>query len=1050
MTQQNIFISSYSADASIISAVTDFLTEHNYTFSFDGDSKSPAYWAWIPIIGKHDNMSALQEDLDAVTDVAVIPVVYDCLTCPHVLEHYHWINWQADKNALHQLDDYLNQVRRIVNKLNRLQQELDDLQQVKTTPTVIAYRNNLHLMQAHARRYLTEPKRMQEENQRELELGIQALLDRSRYEQQNDKIAIVVGNPPQQMTSTFKGREHEVALLSDYVLQHPDIRLVSVVGQGGVGKTALACYALESLSYHPQIDMILYLSAEDRNQQFSLETLFMMTGEAIGGETQDMLNRIWNNDKMMIDARIDYLLDEYVERRVLILFDNLEDSMTSDGAFVDDDFTQFIRQFLARTHQATIILTSRVALSINEAVAQSTRIIPLDQGLSHKFARELLYEHDNDVCTIYASMPEDILNQIIEMTNGYPRALEAVTGLLFNDPQMTVQKLLEVDIADVDDIVSFWVDKAESVLDNDQRMVMQALAIFSRPVTATAVRFLLEPYLELTAIDIKFTIDRLQRGRFITVNRTTGDISMHPLDKAYNYDLIKEGSADVGRISAGERFLRQMNILPPMMQDADDMRFTRVTLEKRAGDFYAQLRGDPSEWQTIADLQPYFLEYEHRVRAMDYETSFTMLITIYNLLKLSGFSRKLVEMISPLIEHLSDTYLMTCYNMLGMAYDDLGRYKDALDCHVQALPLAREEGNRPAEAAHLSGIGLQYSNLGEYDRALEHYEQALEISRETGKRKQERGILNNMAVVYNSIGRKLEGLHYYEESLEIAREIDDQQGAAVTLANIGDSYGALGNIEKTVDCYQESIDIYMSIGDKLGRGVTVGKMGNAAIMLGSYDDALKLLNVAVNIAQAVGNQMWEVLHQADIAAVHAHKGDLSKGLDLLEKIIPQAQAVGSPILINYTHSLLAGILLYDDQLDRARTASEVAIKYVNPANRHYEYALYGLILTRLERYREAQDAFNSALDHAAELLGNTPDLYSPKYSRGLSLMGLALVTDDMSYAEDARDAYIEARANCDATGIITREMRKLKILTGTLDDDDDPALLSPPDDIDDT
>jgi|GEM_PF-3391571 len=1054
MTTYDILITTYTADPQVISAVTDFLTAHNYTYTIDVPTEASMHWAWMPMIGHDIEPEVIQAHLQQLSDVAVMPVIESEQECPVALKDAYVVHLGIDdasiETSLDVLHDKLKQAKRIVEKIKRLQSEIVAVKQLDTTPVRRAYIHDLETMCDYTQRWLIAPQLVNEDLEEHLLVGFQTQLETPQANE-DSKTASVAGSPPQGAFGTFKGREQEVALLSDYLLQQPDIRLVSVLGKGGVGKTALTCNVLDTLSQHQAIDILIYLSAENRNQQFSLEQLFLKTGEAIGGETRDLLNRVWNNQQMMLSARVDYLIDEYVDRRVLILFDNLEDCLTDAGHFEDEGFAEFLGLFLERTHQATIVATSRIPLAIDDKASTSTRVIPLDLGLSEQFAIELLYEHDTDDCPIYADMPVDTLRQIVDLTNGYPRALEAITGIFFNDPNLTIEALLATEKPELDgSIVPYWVDKAEETLDADQRMVMQALAIFSRPVSETAVRFLLHPYMGLTALNVSFTLDRLKRGRFITVNQTTGDISMHPLDKAYNYDRIKEGGTDVGRISAGERFLRQMNILPPVAESAEETLFTRVALEKRAGDFYAQLRGNPADWKTIHDLQPYFLEYEHRLRAMDYETSFTMLITIYNLLKLSGFSRKIVEMILPLIDHLTDTYLMTCYNMLGMAFDDLGRYKDALVCHQKALPLAREEENRPAEAAHLSGIGLQYSNLGEYDRALDHYVQALAISRETGKRKQERGILNNMAVVYNSLGKKLEGLEYYEQSLEIAREIDDKQGAAVTLANIGDSYGALGKVEKTVDCYQESIEIYTEIGDKLGRGVTIGKMGNAAIMLGSYDDALKLLNVAVGIAQAVGNQMWDVLHRADMAAVFAHLGELEKGIDLLEHLIPQAQAVGSPILVNYTHSLLAGILLYDGQLERACNASETAIKHVNPANRHYEYALYGLILTRLDRMQDAQDAFNTALDHAAELLENTPDLYSPKYSRGLALMGLALVTDDMTYAEDAKLAYIDARKNCDAKGIITREMRKLKLLTGAIDDDDDDTPIFPPpnDDVD--
>lgn len=1045
MTSFDILITSHTNHAAyIISQMSAFLKAKSYRIT---QEKCDDYWVWIPIVSvdtAYEDLKCLDNNVE--NPLVVIPLLLNNALCPEQFGARNTISIPNTNTDIHQcfskLNDHLINGKRLVEKLRSLKAEYRKLSQHQAdgTQRITKYVDDLHTRINYLQSLIRQPRVIGQNNQDAIEIGIQTLLEKSSQLSSIDDQQRTVGNPPQGRSQAFKGRESELALISNYVLDNTNTRIISILGQGGVGKTALACHVLDTLLHHDAVYGVLYLSAASRNQQFTLERLFMMTGEVFGDDVQDILDRVWKNEQMALETRIDYLIDQYVDQRCLIMFDNLEDSLSHDGQFDDNELSQFLKQFLQRKHQSKLIVTSRVPINLTQSYRAECKIVPLSVGLSRDYAIELLHEFDSDNTLGFKQASDDKLAEIVDMTQGFPRALEAVAGILANDPQMTLEELRTTPLKS-DDRVSDWVNQAESILDADQRMVMQALSIFARPVDETAIRFLLDPYIVTTGINIPFTLDRLEYGRYITRNHVTGDISIHPLDKEFNYNTIQDDNRSHDQLSAGELFFLKLNILPPDEDTVGDTPFNRRTLEKRAADYYARLRDQPNDWQTIHDLQPYFLEYDHRLRACDYDTGFTMLITVYNLLKLSGFSRRIVDMITPLIHYLPDTYLVTCYNMLGMAYDDLGRYQDALDCHLVALPLAQIEDNRPAEAAHLSGIGLQYSNLGEYDKALENYEQALEISREQGRRKQERGILNNMAVVYNSIGRKLEGLAYYEESLEIAREIVDQQGIAVTLANIGDVHGALGDVDKTIEFYQESIEIYADIGDKLGRGVTIGKMGNTAIMIGSYDDALKLLGVAIGIAQAVGNRMWGVLHQADMAAVYAHQGEIERGLELLEGIIPQAQEIGSPILINYTHSLMASVLLLDGQFNRAADASRVAIQYVNPANRHYEYALYGLILVRLHDWDAAQEAFTHALDHAAELLDNTPNLFSPKYSRGLALMGLALVTDDMTYAEDAKQAYIAARQNCDAKGVVTREMRKLKLLTGTTNSDDDLFLL---------
>ena len=1043
MTHSDILITMDTSGTSIASLLSNYLTNHTYTVTHNSDD---SHWVWIPIITPSERRRLVDWfELMQNEMVIIIPILLQDVPCPTAFEARFKVEIADESDdlqaAFDNLKDHLLKARHLLDKLNQLEAHHQDLQiELKNSAkqlNLLRYLDDLKQQINLTRKALRSPQGIQEDNQYAILSGIHTSLHtNAQLRQCEGDSSHIFGHPPQNSDSLLKGRDTEIASICNHLInENRRLKIVSVVGQAGVGKTNIACHVLDLLSKYRRETKFLYLDGKEASPLCILGQLFEITGEAFGDSLRDLLMGVWQNKKMLLETRIDYLIDQYVDAPCLLVLDNLDESLTSDGHWINEEIAQFIYQFLSREHQAKILMTSRIPPIWNDEFLTMTELVPLSMGLCEVRARKFLHDLDADGILGLRDADTMTLATIFKHTKGYVRALEALAGILVNRPLMSVDELLTLDhCLDDDSLVLEWVDRAEEVLDADQGMVMQALAIFVAPVDEAAIRYLLDPHLERTGIDISFTLERLQRGRYITRNKLEGTISLHPLDKDYNYALTKNDKPDLSRMSAGERFFREMNILPPSSDESSEDIFTGLTLEKRAAEYYAYLRGEWGDWQTIDDLQLYLLEYGHRLQSLDYETSFTMLITSYNLLKLLGFARKIVEMILPLIDYLSESYQVTCYNMLGMAYDDLGDYKNALNCHLSALPLARTEDNLPAEAAHLSGCGLQYNNLGEYDKAIEHYMLALDIARTTENRQQERSVLNNVAVVYNSIGYKIEGLTTYEESLAIAREIDDKQGMAVTLANIGDCYGALGNIDKTIECYQESIELYVTVGDKLGRGITIGKMGNAASMLGSYDDALKLLELALDIAKNIDNRLWVVLHKADIAAVYAQHGDTEKGLGLLEKIIPEAEVLGTPIVMNYVHSVLAMLYLSSGQLVRACFASEIAIQHTNPSNQHYEYALYGLIQVRLENIQAARDAFYTSLDHAAELLANTPNLYSPKYSRGLALMGLALVTSDMSYVDDAKQAYTEARINCNAKGIVNREMKKLNMLTWGRDD----------------
>ena len=82
-------------------------------------------------------------------------------------------------------------------------------------------------------------------------------------------------------------------------------------------------------------------------------------------------------------------------------------------------------------------------------------------------------------------------------TRGYPRALEAIVGILRTDRSTTLAGLLAELRAlhpTAEDVVRDLVGEAFSRLDPLAQEVMQALAVYGVPVPAVAVDYLLQPY----------------------------------------------------------------------------------------------------------------------------------------------------------------------------------------------------------------------------------------------------------------------------------------------------------------------------------------------------------------------------------------------------------------------------------------------------------------------------------------------------------------------------------------------------------------------------
>ncbi len=157
----------------------------------------------------------------------------------------------------------------------------------------------------------------------------------------------------------------------------------------------------------------------------------------------------------------------------------------------------------------------------------------------------------------------------------------------------------------------------------------------------------------------------------------------------------------------------------------------------------------------------------------------------------------------------------------GVVYKSLGQKRKALEYYVQALPIAREVGDRGAEASTLNNIGAACWSLGQQPKALDFYAQALAIRRAAGDRRGEATTLGAIGVVYDALALPQKALDYYAQALPIRREVGDRDGEARTLYNIGRVLRTLDSNRLAILPLKMSVNVYQSLrgdADPMGAG----------------------------------------------------------------------------------------------------------------------------------------------------------------------------------------------------------------------------------------
>lgn len=613
-----------------------------------------------------------------------------------------------------------------------------------------------------------------------------------------------INPPPGLAPGYFQDRHYETATVGAF-LRDEALRLFTVVGRGGTGKTALVCRLLKALESGQlpddggsmSVDGIVYLSTRG-TRRVNMPNIYSDLSKLLPTDIASQLDALYKNAQVSTAYKMQTLLANFPQGRTVLLLDNFEDLVEPSTLNVHDgELDEALRALLdAPQHGVNVILTTRIpprALALVQPGRQ--RRLDLDEGLESPYAENILREMDADGKVGLKSAPAELLAEARVRTRGYPRALEALFAILSADRDTTLPEILS-DTAHMlpDNVVKDLVGEAFSRLDPAAQQVMQALAVYNRPVTPAAVDYLLQPY--LPSVNSAPVLNRLVNMQF--ARKETGRYYLHPVDRAYAFSHVPEGQPS-------DRYADSYS--------GDALPYSQFATLNRAAEYFMEARTPRENWKSIEDLAPQLAEFDLRCEGQDYDTAAHVLLDIdVYCLYVWGLYHLLIELYERLHPHLNEHFIkQICLLGLGAAYRMTGDVHKSIVACEQALELAKLMGTRSRECGCLCNLGNCYADLGQTVRAVEFYEQALTIARESGFQREE--------------------------------EVD--------LGNLGVCYGELGESERAIECLEQALNIARLSNHREGEGLQLGGLARVLIDNGRYEEGAKLAREGATIGQEI-------------------------------------------------------------------------------------------------------------------------------------------------------------------------------------------------------
>lgn len=217
--------------------------------------------------------------------------------------------------------------------------------------------------------------------------------------------------------------------------------------------------------------------------------------------------------------------------------------------------------------------------------------------------------------------------------------------------------------------------------------------------------------------------------------------------------------------------------------------------------------------------------------------------------------------------------LGTAVNAAGSYARMLGDYSRSLELRQQALKLYLDAGIKHGIAVMMGNLGELLCAMGELEQAHEILNDCLAIKRELGNQQSLFFTLNKMGEVYFLQGQYSKAIEILEETLQLGTEIGNTLFVAIALLNMGATYTSLQNYEKAFELLKQSLRLLAELGDLNNLAESLERLAylmvvytnqaqRAAVLVGASDNLRNATNnTKMPVYMPFYNRLLEIIQQ---------------------------------------------------------------------------------------------------------------------------------------------------------------------------------------------
>ena len=661
--------------------------------------------------------------------------------------------------------------------------------------------------------------------------------------------------------TSFVGREQQVAEAARLLLRR-DVRLLTMTGPGGAGKTRLAI-AVASTVAETFIAGVQFVSLAAINHPDLMATAL---AEAL--DIQQAPNRT-----------VPQLIGDQLQDSgpFLLLLDNFEQVLPA---------ATLVAETLEACPSLKILVTSRSCLHIYGE--QEFPVTPLAQSS----AIELFAQRAAAVWPGFAMTPENAsaVQEICSRVDGLPLAIELAAARTRVLPPSAILDRLQsrlqlltggaLDLPERQQTLRNTIDWSHGLLNEAERKLFRRLSVFIGGCTLEAAEAVCNTGRDL-GIDLFEGLSSLVDKNLVQrVDRATSEARFEMLETIREYAYERLGER--GELAAARRA---------------HAAYCLVLAEEGNPELSA---ADRTHWLALCDAEIDNLRsaLDWLFQTVDLDWALRLCVALFRFWDMREHlaeGRARLETVLRLAGGGRTKERARVSHFLGALATAQGDYPAAGRFLEQGLSLYEEVDDHSGIAASLNALAVTARDRGDYASAQHNFERSLACWRDLSDQLAIARCLHNLANVAKVRGDYPRAQMALREAAEIFEELGDRNGAAWSINQQGDIARAQGDMPAARKLYQHSLAAFRTAGDPWGSGRSLTDLGAIDCEQGDHVTAHAAYHEALEIFFGLGHQRGVARALEGSACLALARGHAARALTLAAAAAHLRQSISAPL-----------------------------------------------------------------------------------------------------------------------------------------------------------